>query len=250
MKTVLITGCSTGFGLEIAKYFLDRDWKVVATMRTPKADLLPASDRLQMLALDITNPESIKRAIDAAGPIDVLVNNAGIGVTNAVEATPLEMARTVLETNTLGTIAMAQAVIPQMRERRAGTIINLSSSTTLESYPLISIYTGSKAAVNAFTACLALELAPFNIDVRLVLPGFATDTRFHERQGDGNGEMPEAYHEIAQKMFAGAEHITEFTRSIDVAEAVWRAATDPDCPGRIAGGADAETLLQREQAAR
>ena len=144
MKTVLITGCSTGFGLEIAKYFLERDWKVIATMRTPNPDILPASDRLQILALDVTNAESIKRAVEAAGPIDVLVNNAGMGVTNAVEAMSMDMARTVLETNTLGTIAMAQAVIPQMRERRAGTIINLSSSTTLETYPLISVYTAQQ----------------------------------------------------------------------------------------------------------
>jgi NAD(P)-dependent dehydrogenase (short-subunit alcohol dehydrogenase family) len=247
MKTVLITGCSTGFGLEIAKYFLDRDWKVVATMRTPMADILPASDRLQVLALDVTNADSIKRAVDAAGPIDVLVNNAGMGVTNAVEATSIDVARMVLETNTLGTIAVAQAVIPQMRERRAGTIINVSSSTTLESHPLISIYTASKAAVNAFTQCLALELAPFNIAVRLVLPGFAPGTPFHARQDRANGDMPEAYHEIAQKMFDAAQNITEFTQPIDVAEVVWRAATDPSCPVRVAAGADSMTLMRREQ---
>lgn len=249
MKTVLITGCSTGFGLEIAKYFLDRDWKVVATMRTPNADILPASDRLQILALDVTNAESIKRAVEAAGPIDVLVNNAGLGVTNAVEAMSMDMARTVLETNTLGTIAMAQAVIPQMRERRAGTIINLSSSTTLEPYPLISVYTGSKAAVNAFTECLALELAPFNINVRLVLPGFSLETPFHSRQELVNGDMPEAYLPIAQQMQDAGQHVTEFTRPLDVAEAVWRAATDPTCPLRLPAGADTVTLMRREQEA-
>ena len=249
MKTVLITGCSTGFGLEIAKYFLDRDWRVIATMRTPKADILPASDRLQVLALDVTNAESIKCAVEAAGPIDVLVNNAGMGITNAVEAVSMDMARTVMETNTLGTIAMAQAVIPQMRERMAGTIINVSSSTTLETYPLISVYVASKAAINAFTECLAVELAPFNIAVRVVLPGYSTDTPFHSRQELVNGGLPEAYHEIAQKMFGAAQYITEFTRPLDVAEAVWRAATDPSCPVRLPAGADAVTLMRREQEA-
>ena len=76
MKTILITGCSSGFGLEIARYFLDRDWKVVATMRGPREDVLPRSEHLRVLALDVTDPESIRQAVEAAGPIDVLVNKA------------------------------------------------------------------------------------------------------------------------------------------------------------------------------
>src|ERR1700735_5850096 len=103
MKTVLITGCSSGFGLEIARYFLARDWQVVATMRTPRADVLPPSDRLRVLALDVTNPESIRKAVEAAGPIDVLVNNAGIGWLNALEGTSTDTARGIFETNTIGT---------------------------------------------------------------------------------------------------------------------------------------------------
>jgi NAD(P)-dependent dehydrogenase (short-subunit alcohol dehydrogenase family) len=99
MKTVLITGCSSGFGLETARYFLDRDWKVIATMRTPREDVLPRSDRLRVLALDVTDPESVGKAVDAAGPIDVLVNNAGIGVLSALEGISMETAREVFETN-------------------------------------------------------------------------------------------------------------------------------------------------------
>ena len=79
MNTVLITGCSSGFGVEIARYFLDRDWQVIATMRTPREDVLARSERLRVLALDITDPESIRHVVEAAGPIDVLVNNAGFG---------------------------------------------------------------------------------------------------------------------------------------------------------------------------
>ncbi len=79
MNTVLITGCSSGYGLEIAKYFLAQGWKVIATMRTPRHDILPESDHLQILALDVTQPDSIAQALNACGPIDVLVNNAGIG---------------------------------------------------------------------------------------------------------------------------------------------------------------------------
>jgi NAD(P)-dependent dehydrogenase (short-subunit alcohol dehydrogenase family) len=86
MKTILITGCSSGFGLETAEYFLDRDWKVVATMRTPREDVLPDSEHLRVLALDVTDPESIRRAVEAAGPIDALVNNAGLGAGSPFEA--------------------------------------------------------------------------------------------------------------------------------------------------------------------
>ena len=101
MKTVLITGCSSGFGLETARYFLDRDWKVIATMRTPREDVLPRSERLRVLALDVTDPDSVRQAVEAAGPIDVLVNNAGIGVLGALEGTSMETAREIFETNTL-----------------------------------------------------------------------------------------------------------------------------------------------------
>src|ERR1700751_718724 len=79
MKTILITGCSSGFGLEIARYFLERDWRVIATMRTPREDIIPRSENLRVLSLDVTDPESIRHAVESAGPIDVLVNNAGIG---------------------------------------------------------------------------------------------------------------------------------------------------------------------------
>ncbi|MGF6711646.1 NAD(P)-dependent dehydrogenase (short-subunit alcohol dehydrogenase family) [Luteibacter sp. W1I16] len=120
MKTVLITGCSSGFGLEIARYFLDRDWNVIATMRTPREDVLPRSERLRVIALDVTKAESIRQAVETAGPIDVLVNNAGIGMLNALEGTPMDTAREIFETNTLGTFATTQAFVPQFRERQSG----------------------------------------------------------------------------------------------------------------------------------
>jgi NAD(P)-dependent dehydrogenase (short-subunit alcohol dehydrogenase family) len=240
MKTVLITGCSSGFGLETAKYFLDRDWTVIATMRTPREDVLPRSDRLRVLALDVTDPASVRRAVDAAGPIDVLVNNAGIGVLGALEGISMDTAREVFETNTLGTIAMTQAVLPQFRQRKAGVIVNVTSSVTLRPLSLLSVYTASKAAVNAFTESLALELQPFNVRVSLVLPGRAPETRFGENaQPRMQGGVPEAYADLAQSVFAKWQQSTAVTRSSDVAEAVWRAANDSSCPIRIAAGADA-----------
>ncbi|WP_442808685.1 SDR family oxidoreductase [Trinickia soli] len=245
MKTILITGCSSGFGLETARYFLERDWNVIATMRTPNEDLLPRSDRLRVLALDVTDPDSISRAIEAAGPLDVLVNNAGIGLLNALEGMSMDAVREIFDTNTFGTMAMTQAVLPQFRQRRAGVVVNVTSTVTLKWLPLLSVYTASKTAVNAFTETLALELEQFDVSVRVVLPGRAPETRFSESaRARMPREFPEPYSDLAQRVFAGWEQSSEHTRSIDVAQAVWRAATDPSCPVRIAAGADAIALMR------
>ena len=241
MNTILITGCSSGFGLATARLFLDRGWSVVATMRTPREDVLPRSDRLRILPLDVTDANSIARAADMAGPLDGLVNNAGVGLLNAVEGVSMDMAREVFETNTLGTIAMTKAVLPQFRTRRSGVVVNVTSSVTLRPLHLLSVYTASKAAVNAFTESLALELAPFGVRARLVIPGRAPETSFGDnaraRMGMG---IPAAYGDLAAQVFAGWQQSTDaITRASDVAEAVWRAATDPSCPMRLPAGADA-----------
>jgi NAD(P)-dependent dehydrogenase (short-subunit alcohol dehydrogenase family) len=243
MKTVLITGCSSGFGLETAQYFLDREWKVVATMRTPREDVLPRSEHLRVIALDVTDADSIRRAVEEAGPIDVLVNNAGIGALGALEGISMATAREVFETNTLGTIAMTQAVLPQFRLRRAGVVVNVTSSVTLMPLPLLSVYTASKAAVNAFTESLALELKQFNVRVNLVLPGRSPTTKFGENaRSRMQGAIPEAYADLAQSVFEAWGQATVVTHAVDVAEAVWRAANDPSCPRLQAAGADAVAL--------
>jgi NAD(P)-dependent dehydrogenase (short-subunit alcohol dehydrogenase family) len=245
MKTILITGCSSGFGLDIARYFLQRDWKVIATLRTPKEGIFPASDNLTVLPLDVTDTDSIQQAIAAAGPIDVLVNNAGIGLFGIFENLSLDTAREIFETNTFGTMAMIQAVLPQFREKQAGVIVNVTSSVTLKALPMLPVYTASKAAVNAFTKSLALELAPFNIRLSLVLPGKSPETRFGENARSRLGEFPPAYAGFAQQVF---DQLTapsdDVTTSQDVAEAVWRAVNDPSSPMRIAAGKDAVPLLK------
>jgi NAD(P)-dependent dehydrogenase (short-subunit alcohol dehydrogenase family) len=183
MNTVLITGASSGYGLETARHFHARGWSVIATMRTPREDLLPRSDRLRLLPLDVTDPGSIAAALEAGGPIDVLVNNAGIGLFGAVEATPMATIRAVFETNTFGVMAMTQAVLPQFRARRAGTVVNVTSSATLAPMPLVAVYTASKTAIEGFTASLEHEMRPFDVRVRLVEPGYGPDTRFTQNSG-------------------------------------------------------------------
>ncbi|MBE2969100.1 SDR family oxidoreductase [Burkholderia cepacia] len=242
MKTVLITGCSSGFGLEIARHFLARDWQVVATMRTPREDVLPPSANLRVLPLDVTNADSIRAAIDAAGPIDVLVNNAGFGAAAPAELMPLETVRALFETNTLGTIALTQAVLPQFRARGAGVVVNVTSSVTLKALPLVGAYRASKAAVNAYTESMAVELEPFGVRAHLVLPGRAPDTRFGDNaRANMHGFEHEAYAEFVGKAVARMLDASgPITHAQDVAEAVWRAATDPSSPMRIPAGADAE----------
>ena len=245
MNTVLITGCSTGFGRETADYFLAQGWNVVATMRDPSASTLPALDRLRVLPLDVTDADSIAAATAQAGAIDVLVNNAGIGWLNAVEGTSMEMVRRIFETNMFSTVAMMQAVLPGMRDRRAGVIVNVSSSTTIKPLPLLSIYRASKAAVNALTESAALELAEFGIRARVVVPGAAPGTSFGSTaraQIAANGGFPDAYAGFVQQTMAAMQQrgaSGEVTTSQDVAKAVFRAATDPGCPMMLPAGADA-----------
>lgn len=244
MPTVLITGCSSGFGLETARHFLERDWNVVATMRNPRADLLPDSPRLRILALDVADEASIGRAVDAAGPVDVLVNNAGIGLLGVFETTPPATLRALFDTNVLGAMAMAQAVLPQFRERGSGVIVNVSSSTTLLPLPLLAAYTASKAAMNAWTESLALELQAIGARAHLVLPGRSPETPFaRNAQPRMQAGVPQAYAGLVERVFAARGGDGPVTHAADVAQAVWRAALDPAAPLRIAAGADALALM-------
>lgn len=243
MKTVLITGCSSGYGLATARHFHSQGWNVTATMRTPCEEVLRQSERLRVLPLDVTKPDSITAVLEASGPIDVLVNNAGIGLFGAFEATPFATTREVFETNTFGVMAMIQAVLPQFRARRSGVIVNVTSSATLAPMPLVAVYTASKMAIEGFSASLAFELETFNVRVKLVEPGYGPTTRFTQNGGTRmEGLIPEAYAPFAQRIFAALTQPTAVTTEADVAEAVWRAAQDASGQLRFPAGADAVAL--------
>lgn len=249
MSKILITGCSSGFGLDIARLFLERGWDVVATMRKPNAEVLPQSDRLHILPLDVTDPAGISRAVAEAGDIDVLVNNAGFGVPSPIELTELDTVRALFETNTFGTLAMVQAVLPAFRQRRSGVIINVTSSATLRPLPLIGMYRASKAAVNAFTESLALEVKPFDVRVHLVLPGRSPETQFGANatpylRGLDNPE----YAPMIERFISNVRDTSgPMTYSSDVSEAIWKVVNDPSSPLRVAAGADAEAWMAEAQ---
>lgn len=245
MQTILITGTSSGYGLESAHHFLARGWHVIATMRRPDATLFPASPNLRILPLDVTSEGSIAAAVTAAGPIDVLVNNAGIGVVGALEATPMAHIRKVFDTNTFGVMAMCQAVIPQMRERRSGVIVNVTSSVTLAAMPLAAVYTASKQAIEGFTGSLAHELAHFDVRAKLVEPGYAPTTRFaHNSDVRVEDLIPPAYAGFAAPIFETFASPALTTKETDVAEAVWAAVHDTTDRLQFPGGADAMALFE------
>lgn len=244
MNSVLITGCSSGYGLETAHYFLEMGWQVIATMRTPRTDILPRSDRLRVLALDVTRADSIAAAIAAAGPINALVNNAGIGAMGALESMPMSLTRAVFETNTFGVIAMTQAVVPQFRERRSGVIVNVTSSATLAPFPLVSVYTASKAAIEGFTGSLAHELHAFDVRAKLVEPGYGPSTRFAQNTDLNLADaIPEAYMSYARPILEAFAQPGEVTTARDVAEGVWRATNDMSGQLRFPAGPDAVALM-------
>lgn len=253
--TVFITGCSSGFGRATAALFLEKGWNVVATMRTVREARTPElarSERLRVLRLDVTDRASIaaavRDAIDACGGLDVVVNNAGIGLLSAFEATPPEAIREIFDTNTFGVMAVTQAVIPHLRERRAGTIVNVTSTVGIVPMPLVAVYTASKLAVEGFTESLSYELSCFGVQTKIVEPGYAPTTRFTANNaGRTSGLVPEAYAPYAEQLLQrlGA---SQATTAEDVARAVWLAATDGTPRLRYAAGQDAEALAAMRSA--
>ncbi|TRW82089.1 SDR family oxidoreductase [Mycolicibacterium sp. 018/SC-01/001] len=244
MTSVLITGSSSGYGLATALKFLDEGWNVVATMRTPRHDLLPASDRLKVVALDVTDADSIANAVHSAGPIDVLVNNAGIGGIGPFESTPMATTRELFDTNTFGVMAVTQAVIPQMRTRRSGVIVNVTSSATLAAMPLAAVYTASKSAIEGFSGSLALEMGFFGVKVKLVEPGYGPSTEFTSNGAGRMSGTPEEYSPFATPIMDAFSQPGEVTTPADVADVVFTAATDTSDQLRFPAGADAVALAR------
>lgn len=247
-KTVLITGTSSGYGKAIAEHFLAQNWNVVATMRQPNPELFEVNPgRLKILPLDVTKPASIENAIqnavDSFGAIDVLVNNAGIGLASAFEATPDATIREIFETNTFGVMAMCRAIIPVMRKQGGGTIINVTSNAAIAPMmPLVSVYAASKCAIEGFTESLSNELELFNIRARLVEPGLAPTTNF-AANGDPRmqGLIPADYRSFAQSFFAKmANYPTAYCSEVEVAEATHSAATESGRTIRFPAGADSK----------
>ena len=177
MKVVLITGCSTGIGLATATQFSTGDYQVIATARNPDSSEelieLGKKDNVLLKTLDVCDQESVDKLFDELNDfnVDVLVNNAGVGGSGSVENASMDFAKNLMETNYFGSLRMIQKVIPSMRIRRSGAIINVSSMAGRRPFALMSHYCATKYALNGLSESMAHELARFNIRVTLIEPG-------------------------------------------------------------------------------
>lgn len=193
MSVVLITGCSSGIGMETALAFAKQGDTVYASMRNPeKAGRLrerAAADGLAVavVTLDVTDDASVASAVAAIeathGAIDVVVNNAGVGFSGAVETIEIDLARTIMETNFWGAVRVARAALPKMRERASGIVINVTSvAGRVPGTPYQSLYAASKHALNALSESLSWELGPYGVRVACVEPGFFATEIFANSQ--------------------------------------------------------------------
>jgi short-subunit dehydrogenase len=203
MPRALITGCSTGIGRATAVELTKRGFEVVATARKPAT--LDELDVAAKLALDVDSDESVAAAVAAAGPIDVLVNNAGFGVIGPVESVPLAEIKRMFETNVFGVIRMIQAVLPQMRERGSGTIVNVSSLAGRVAPPFDAFYSATKFGVEGLSEALHYEVGHFGIRVVLIEPGmfetsFGANERFYGREGGPYDELAEQWDQSRTKL--------------------------------------------------
>jgi NAD(P)-dependent dehydrogenase (short-subunit alcohol dehydrogenase family) len=212
--------------------------------------MLGTSDRLRVLPLDVADAASVERAIAegvaAFGAVDVLVNNAGIGLASAFETTPDAVVREIFETNTFGVMATCRAAIPQMRRQGGGTIVNVTSNATIGPMPMVAVYAASKSAIEGFTESLAYELELFGIRARLVEPGLAPTTGFSANGGARmQGLIPDDYGAFAEAFYARmADYPTPYCTEAEVAEAALAAATEHGRRLRYPAGADSRLLAE------
>ena len=192
MKVVLVTGCSTGIGLATATLFSEGDYQVIATARSPESSEelveLGKKDNVLLKTLDVCDQESVDKLFNELNDfdVDVLVNNAGVGGSGSVENASMDFAKNLMETNYFGALRMIKKVIPSMRSRRSGAIINVSSQAGRRPFALMSHYCATKYALNGLSESMAHELARFNIRVTLIEPGTVITPIF----GKGNS-IPE-----------------------------------------------------------
>ncbi len=253
MNTILITGASSGIGKTTALRFQAEGWAVVATMRDPAAGAdLAALDNVLVTRLDVTDGASIAAAIDAGiarfGLIDALVNNAGYGAYGPLEAFSTDRIRRQFDTNVIGLLEVTKAVLPHMRANRAGTIVNISSIGGQITFPLGTLYHGTKFAVEGLSEALHYELEPLGIRVRIVEPGMIK-TDFGGRSFDFAMDegLPE-YAPTAQAMGRLFGKLAANPSAPEVvADVIWKAVEDPGDCLRFRAGADAEALLDRRK---
>ena len=254
-KTVLITGCSSGFGRMTAETFHRRGWQVVATMRSPKRETeLANRDGILVTRLDVTAPESIDTAFTAAiarfGALHAVVNNAGYGGHALFEQASDTAARAMFETNVFGLMNVMRAALPLMRKQGSGAVVNVTSMAGLLGLPFNSIYSASKYAVTGLTEALALEYQPMGVRLCVVEPGAYPTTRFNanmDNQIDSNdAELAEYAKQFGDHFTSLAKQMASQSGTVadpqEVADLIYACATK-EMPVHNPVGADANMLV-------
>ncbi len=253
-KTILITGASSGIGKVTAKYFQEKGWNVVATMRSPEKEAeLNQLDRVLVTRLDVQDSASITSAVQEGiakfGRIDVLLNNAGYGAYGVLEATPIEKIKRQFDVNVIGILETTKAVLPHFRSNKDGMIINVSSIGGKTTFPLGTLYHGSKFAVEGLSEALSFEMEAIGVKVKIVEPG-AIKTDFGGRSLDfNNDESLTEYQEFVGKVFSGFSSLEAIgSDPVVVAEVIYQAATDGTAQLRYTAGSDAERIAAYRKA--
>jgi NAD(P)-dependent dehydrogenase (short-subunit alcohol dehydrogenase family) len=253
MNTVFITGSSTGIGKETAKLFHSKGWNVVATMRKPELESeLTGLDRVLVCRLDVLDANSIASAVQEAmarfGSIDVLVNNAGYGAYGPLESFSEEKIRRQFDTNVIGLLNVTKAILPHFRAQQKGIIINISSVGGKMTFPLGSLYHGTKFAVEGISEALSYEVNAFGGTVKIIEPGMiATD--FAGRSLDfSNDETMVEYQPVVGALFNVLPVMTQQASPASVvAEVILKASTDGSKQLRYTAGQDAEVLMDNRR---
>ena len=250
-KTIFITGASSGIGLATAQYFANHGWNVVATMRNPeKQNTLVDSENVLLLKLDVEQPETFQKVIDTAiakfGKIDVLLNNAGYGQHGLFEATSAAQIQRQFSVNLFGTMEITRALLPHFRVNKSGNIITITSGVGRVTVPLVSIYAASKFALEGFCESLSFELASQNIKVKIIEPGnIATNFEQTTKANFATDQSLTEYADYLQQMdkvFAGI-YSGGGSTAADVAETIFKAATDDTNVLRYVVGSDLQPLI-------
>ena len=245
MKTIFITGASSGLGKATAKLFHSNGWQVIATMRNPEKETeLNQLENIVLLPLDVTNPDQIIETIKNITEkytVDVVLNNAGYGLIGALESLSDEQIFRQIETNLMGVIRVSKAFTPHFREKRNGTFLNITSTFGLMGFPTCSVYSATKFAVDGFSESLASELVQFGIQVKVIAPG-GMQTDFAIRSMEVG--QHDAYQQLTAEVSKGysPEQLANYTKVEDVAQIVYEAATDHKNQMRYVAGNDANAL--------
>lgn len=252
-KTVLITGTSSGFGASAANYFAEKGWNVIATMRDiSKATGFKNSTNLFITKLDVEDTASIQSAIDAGierfGKIDVLVNNAGYGLFGIFESASREAIQNQFAVNVFGAMDVTRAILPHFRENKSGVVINVSSGAGAIGFPMASIYSSSKFALEGWSEGLRYELASLGIKVKVIEPGGAPKTGFLNRVGGESTGLQlisdyVPFLEQTGKMFQSMASTSDEDAVEKVVSAIYESATDDNARLRYSPTQDIQPIL-------